>query len=157
MGDERKTSKTQRVTSCSALLFFILHPVYLFFFPCSVSPALFLPYSLPFSARGRKIVERSIYGYKITHVKFEAGRVYLKDLCASSGERGRRETSGTRRGGRNEPKFFEEVRCELRRLSRTATTIASLFTRNNGSARVRQETIVKFTRLYVVQLHVQIS
>lgn len=126
------------------------------------SPVLSLPLSfsltpLPFSARGRKIVERSIYGYKITHVKFEAGRVYLKDLCASSGERGRRETSGTRRGGRNEPKFFEEVRCELRRLSRTATTIASLFTRNNGSARVRRETIVKFTRSYVVQLHVQIS
>lgn len=41
---------------------------------------------------GCKIVERSIYGCKITHVKFETGRVYFKDLCASS-DRGSKPNS----------------------------------------------------------------
>lgn len=100
----------------------------------SFSPPLFLSRSffltpLPFSARDRKIVERSIYGYKITHVKFETGRVYLKDLCASLGEKqaGRSEVAET--NGNSSRKFVASLDA-----CRTAATIVSLFTRNSAGA-----------------------
>jgi len=72
------------------VLFFIFSLLLSLSLSLSVSLSLSLSLSLSFFrsfphsfSAGCKIVERSIYGCKITHVKFETGRVYFKDLCAT--------------------------------------------------------------------------
>jgi len=89
-GEEAKEGKTG---SCP--LFFVR----LAFLSLSLSLSLFS------DAERSEIVERPIYGYKITHVKFEAGRVCLEDLCASLAEKARRRREKT-------SKFFTKVRCK---------------------------------------------